>query len=126
MVGKPGENDTPANKGGVVYSHRDRILDQMFTEMIEAKWLIGVESDENFRLFVKHFETLRREKVTNNKGIERYIWASTTGEDHFVFSTLYGYLARLGQGSGEFSHRQLTNYLLLLVMTTLLDVRSVQ
>lgn len=100
--GKQGENDTPANKGGVVYSHRDRVLDQMFTEMIEAKWLIGVSSDADFRLFVKHFETLRREKVTNNKGIERYIWASTTGEDHFVFSTLYGYLARLGQGSGEF------------------------
>lgn len=100
--GKPGENDTPSNKQGIVYSSRDRILDQMFTEMLEAKWLIGVPSDEMFRLYVKHFETLRREKVVNNKGIERYIWASTTGEDHFVMSTLYAYLAMLGQGSGEF------------------------
>lgn len=99
--GKPGENDTPGNKAGIVYSHRDRILDQMFMKMIEAEWLIGVPSDADFRLYVKHYETMRREKVTNNKGIERYVWESTTGEDHFVFSDLYAYIAMLGQGSGE-------------------------
>lgn len=93
-----GEGD----KKGIVYSFRDRILDQFLTAMIEAKWLIGVPSDEMFRLYIKHFETLRREKVVNNKGIERYIWASTTGEDHFVFADLYSYLAMLGSGSGVF------------------------
>lgn len=93
-----GEND----KKGIVYSHRDRILDQMLTDMMEAKFLIGVPADEEFRRFIKHFETLRREKVINNKGIERYIWNSTTGEDHFVFSTLYYYLARLSIGAGIF------------------------
>jgi len=40
--------------------------------------------------------------VTNNAGIERYVWESTTGEDHYVFATLYGYLARLGAGAGIF------------------------
>lgn len=93
-----GEGD----KKGIVYSFRDRILDQFLTNMIEAKWLIGVPSDEMFRLYIKHYETLRREKVVNNKGIERYIWASTTGEDHFVFADLYSYLAMLGSGSGTF------------------------
>lgn len=100
--GKQGETDTPANKQGIVYSHRDRILDQMFTKMIEAAWLIGLPSDAEFRLYIKHYESMRREKVTNNKGIERFIWGSTTNEDHFVFSDLYSYLAMLGQGSGEF------------------------
>lgn len=93
-----GEGD----KQGIVYSFRDRILDQFLLSMIEAKWLIGVVTDELFRLYIKHFETLRREKVVNNKGIERYIWASTTGEDHFVFADLYSYLAMLGNGSGVF------------------------
>jgi len=93
-----GEGD----KKGIVYSFRDRILDQFLTAMIEAKWLIGVASDEMFRLYIKHYETLRREKVVNNKGIERFIWASTTGEDHFVFADLYSYLAMLGAGSGTF------------------------
>lgn len=93
-----GEGD----KQGIVYSFRDRILDQFLTNMIEAKWLIGVQADESFRLYIKHFETLRREKVVNNKGIERYIWASTTGEDHFVFADLYSYLAMQGNGAGVF------------------------
>lgn len=98
-----GEGD----KQGIVYSFRDRILDQFLTAMIEAQWLIGVVADETFRLYVKHFETLRREKVVNNKGIERYVWTSTTGEDHFVFADLYSYLAMLGNGSGSFL-RELT------------------
>jgi len=93
-----GEGD----KKGIVYSHRDRILDQMLTEMIEAKHLIGVKPDKEFNEFIKHFETLRREKVVNNKGIERYIWGSTTGVDHYVFAHLYAYLAMLGSGSGTF------------------------
>lgn len=93
-----GEHD----KKGIVYSHRDRILDRMLTDMLEAKFLIGVPADKDFHDFIKHFETLRREKVTNNKGIERYIWGSTTGVDHYVFACLYAYLAMLGNGSGVF------------------------
>lgn len=93
-----GEGD----KQGIVYSHRDRILDQHLTDMIEAKWLIGLETDKEFQLYIKHYETLRREKVVNNKGIERYIWASTTGEDHYVFADLYSNLAMMGSGSGVF------------------------
>lgn len=83
--GKSSEPDTPANKQGVVYSHRDRILDQFLTHMIEARWLIGLKTDKDFYDYIRHFETLRREKVTDNKGIERYIWSSTTGEDHYCF-----------------------------------------
>ena len=89
-------------KNSIVYSHRDRILDQFLMGMIEAKWLIGVLTDAEFRLYIKHFETLRREKVVNNKGIERYVWGSTTGEDHYVFGDLYSYLAMLSAGSGTF------------------------
>ena len=93
-----GEGD----KKGIVYSHRDRILDRMLTDMIEAKFSIGVKPDKDFQEYIKHFETLRREKVVNNKGIERYIWASTTGVDHYVFSSLYSYLAMQGNGAGVF------------------------
>lgn len=93
-----GEND----KKGIVYSHRDRILDRMLTDMIEAKYLIGLATDKDFQEYIKHYETLRREKVTNNKGIERYIWASTTGVDHYVFADLYSYIAMLGNGAGVF------------------------
>lgn len=87
---------------GIVYSHRDRILDRMLTDMIEAKHLIGVTPDKEFNEFIKHFETLRRAKVINNKGIERYVWESTTGVDHYVFAHLYAYLATLSEGAGTF------------------------
>lgn len=98
--GKHGEQQS--DKSSIVYSHRDRILDQHLTNMIEAKHLIGLTTDKEFQLYIKHYETLRREKVVNNKGIERYIWASTTGEDHYVFADLYAYLAMLGSGAGVF------------------------
>lgn len=89
-------------KRGIVYSHRDRILDRALTDKIEAKELIGVKPDKNFADYIKHFETLRRVKVVNNRGIERYVWESTTGVDHYVFADLYSYLAMLGNGAGVF------------------------
>lgn len=90
------------DKKGIVYSHRDRILDKMLTDMVEAKFLLGLKTNRDFTEYIRHFETLRRVKVTNNAGIERYVWESTTGVDHYVFATLYGYLARLGAGAGVF------------------------
>lgn len=93
-----GEGD----KKSIVYSHRDRALDRFLTDIIEAKWLIGAKPDKDFALYIKHFETLRRTKVTNNKGIERYVWESTTGEDHFVFADYYSTLAMEGEGAGVF------------------------
>ena len=93
-----GEGD----KKGIVYSFRDRVIDQFLTNIVEARWLIGVPADEMFRMYIKHFETLRREKVVNNKGIEHFVWDSTTGEDHFVFADLYSYIAMLGNGDGQF------------------------
>jgi len=96
-------------KKTIVYSHRDRIIDQMLTEILEAKFLIGVKPDKDFHDFIKHFETLRRVKVTNNKGIERFLWESTTGNDHYCFATLYYYLARLTLGSGQFFSESMLN-----------------
>lgn len=88
-------------KQGVVYSSRDRVIDKLIYEIINAKILFGLASDYDFREYLKHWETLRRVKETNAKGIERYIWDSTTGEDHFVFATLYYWLALQGVGNGK-------------------------
>ena len=87
-----GEND----RAGVVYSNRNRILDQLIDEILNAKILFGLSSDSEIKNYLKHWETLRRIKVVDNKGIESYQWDSTTGEDHYVFATLYYYLATLG------------------------------
>lgn len=91
-----GEND----KQGIVYSNRNRVLDQLIDEILQAKILFGVESNQDFRDYIKHWETLRRIKETNNRGIESYKWESTTGQDHYCFATLYYYLATLTKGNG--------------------------
>lgn len=93
-----GEND----KQGIVYSNRNRILDQLIDEILNARILFGMNTDQELKLYLRHWETLRRTKVTDNKGIESYEWDSTNGEDHYVFATLYYYLARLGSSFGAY------------------------
>lgn len=93
-----GEGD----KQGIVYSNRNRIVDQLIDHILNAKMLFGMASDAELKRYLAHWETLRRIKVTDTKGIESYEWDSTTGEDHYVFATLYYYLALLGQGNGAF------------------------
>lgn len=90
------------SKKGIVYSNRNRVIDAMIDAILNAKILFGIETNAELRRFIKHWETLRRIKVTDTKGIESYEWDSTTGEDHYVFATLYFYLATLGQGVGAF------------------------
>lgn len=98
-----GEND----KEGIVYSNRNRILDQLIDEILRANILFGLRNDSEIKLYLKHWETLRRVKIVDNKGIESYIWESTTGEDHYVFATLYYYLARLGSSFGTYIPEEL-------------------
>jgi hypothetical protein len=93
-----GEGD----RQGVVYSNRNRILDQLIDEILNAKILFGLASDSEIKNYLKHWETLRRIKVVDHKGIESYEWDSTTGEDHYVFATLYWYLATLSGGVGSY------------------------
>lgn len=88
------------NRQGIVYSNRNRVLDQMIDEILNAKILFGLASDSEIKNYLKHWETLRRIKKVDNRGIESYEWDSTTGEDHYVFATLYWYLAVLSGGSG--------------------------
>ena len=91
------------NKEGVVYSNRNRILDQLIDEILNAKMLFGLSSDSEIKNYLKHWETLRRIKTVDNRGIESFEWDSTTGEDHYVFATLYYYLAILsGTGIGAY------------------------
>lgn len=93
-----GEGD----REGIVYSNRNRILDQLIDEILRANILFGLKNDSEIKLYLKHWETLRRVKLVDNRGIESYIWESTTGEDHYVFATLYYYLARLGSSFGTY------------------------
>lgn len=98
-----GEKD----KAGIVYSNRNRILDQLIDEILNARILFGIQQNKILKTYIDHWLTLRRIKVTNAKGIEHYEWVSSEaksgkGQDHYVFATLYYWLARLSGGAGTF------------------------
>jgi len=92
-----GENE----KRGIVYSHRNRILDQLIDYIIQAKCLFALPSDRLMKEYVDHWLTMRRVKSVNSRGVEFYEWVSTTDVDHFALATLYWYLAVETGGSGE-------------------------
>jgi len=95
-----GKRTKQSDDTGVVFSDRNRLIDTVITDLQKAKILYGLHSDRDFREYLKHWETMRRVKVVNNIGIERYEWESTTGQDHFVHATVYYYLALQAAGSG--------------------------
>ncbi len=91
-----GEND----KKGIVYSHRNRVIDQVIDYILQAKCLFSMPSDRSMKEYIDHWLTMRRVKSTNAKGIEFYEWTSTNDVDHYCFATLYWYLAVQTAGSG--------------------------
>lgn len=88
-------------KQGIVYSHRNRVLDHLIDYILQAKCLFATPSDMNMREYVNHWLTMRRVKSVNSKGIEFYEWTSTTDVDHYAFATLYWYLAVQTRGAGH-------------------------
>lgn len=97
-----GKGEQENDRKGIVYSDRNPVLDQLIDYILNAKMLFGIPSNKDLVEYLRHWETLRRVKEVTTRGIERYVWESTTGQDHYVFATLYYYLALLGEGAGIF------------------------
>jgi len=92
-----GEKD----KEGIITSDRSRVIDTIVMELLEGKILYGLASDRDFQEYIKQCEVMRRIKVTNNQGIERYTWEALEEKaDHYWFATIYWWLARESAGNG--------------------------
>lgn len=87
---------------GVIHADRNRLIDLTIDKLLTGALLLNVASDNAFREYVDQCTTLKRIKEKNNLGIERYVWESTNGQDHFFFATMFYDLAREAQGSGVF------------------------
>lgn len=85
---------------GVVHSDRNRLMDTVINEFLRGKILVGLATNKLLRTYLAHWETLRRIKEMDKNGVERYVWESTTGQDHFAHATAYYYLATLAKGYG--------------------------
>jgi len=83
-----------------IHADRNRLIDLVIDELLTCKLLLNIQSDNTFRDFIDQCTTLRRVKEINNLGIERFLWESTNGQDHYFFGLMYYWLARESKGSG--------------------------
>ncbi len=87
-------------KGGVVYSDRTKL----FEEVIEAFYRGTIKfniSHLELEEYIKHWETLYLSKATDTNGVERTVWESSTGEDHFAHATNLWWIAMTRYGIGD-------------------------
>lgn len=85
---------------GVIFADRNRLIDKVLIDIVEAKFLFNIQADRYFKDYLKHFETMRRVKEVDTLGVERFVWESTTGQDHYCFATFFYWLAVLASGTG--------------------------
>jgi len=84
--------DEDRKKVGYVFVDRNRALDQMIYEMSRGEIMYSVES-RTLEQYIQHWLVMRR-IIEESKQNKRYVWSSTITENHYVFSTLYYWLAR--------------------------------
>lgn len=63
---------------GIIHADRNRLMDQVIDELLNAKILYNVPSDGSFREYLDQCETLRRIKEVDSLGIERYCFVAGT------------------------------------------------
>ena len=84
---------------GYVWADRTRIIDKTWADILNGEILYGMTKDE-LEEYIRHWETMRRIVVVEEKSKkERYVWESSTGLDHFVFTTVYYNIARQRSGA---------------------------
>ena len=83
---------------GYIYADRNRVIDKVIYEILEGKMLFGLSRDDLER-YIRHWETLRRVIEVAKDKTERYVWTSTTGQDHYCFATIMYWIAKLRSAS---------------------------
>jgi len=79
-----------AEKWGVVYVDRNRMIDQVIDDFHREKIPIINRSVESLETFIKHWESLYKIRAPDSMGIEREKWEFHGAQgDHFVHATLY-------------------------------------
>lgn len=80
---------------GIVWADRNRSIDAVVNDLALGEILYHVDQ-KTLEPYIKHWETMVRKKETTPLGIDRFVWdtATTSGQDHWAFATLYYWIAR--------------------------------
>ena len=97
---------TDENKRGIIFVQRNKSLDRMIDYLLRGELLFSSSIGTELTEIVKHFLTLKKVKVQNSLGIEKYEWQSSTGVDHFCFSLLYLIIAMQRTGKSTFMNQE--------------------
>lgn len=86
---------------GIIKVDRNRFISTCVGDLLEAKWLYGLPSDQKFRDYIRQCESLHRIKEETPLGTERYVWDNGGRDDHYWFATMFYRLAVMTEGAGE-------------------------
>lgn len=76
----------------LVKANRTRALDELLTLFKQKKIVIAKQDDTEDGIYRQHLLSMKRTQVFVGDELA-YVWQKTDGEDHYMFSTLYMYLA---------------------------------
>jgi len=77
---------------GYIWTDRTRIIDKTLYEILSGNIQFSV-SREDLEKYIKHWESMRRIIEQTPDKTERYIWDSSTGNDHWCHATVLYYIA---------------------------------
>lgn len=77
---------------GYIWTDRTRIIDKTIYEILKGNIQFSL-TKEDLERYIKHWESMRRIIEQTPDKTERYIWESTTGNDHWCHATVFYYIA---------------------------------
>lgn len=83
-----------------VYCDRSKTIQRVIDDLVDGNIKFYEMLPEDLEDYIKHWQTLSQIEEEDSLGITRKVW-QTSGENHYVFATIYYYLALLRAGKGE-------------------------
>lgn len=90
-------SDAKKENQGIVWSERNRCIDQVIFDMMRGKILIGVDK-EVLERYIKHWESMARIIEVDKQGRSRFVWVSQSGVNHYCLATVYYWIAMRRSG----------------------------
>ena len=83
-----------------VWCDRSKTIQRVIDDLVDGNIKFYEMLPEDLEDYIKHWQTLYQIEEEDGIGNVRKVW-QTSGENHYIFATIYYYLALLRSGGGE-------------------------
>lgn len=83
-----------------VYMDRSKTIQMVIDEFVDGKIKFYETRPEDLKTYIEHWGTLSQKEETDSIKVTRKVW-DTDGENHYLFATIYFYLALNKATSGQ-------------------------